>query len=354
VAFKTRNELSWEERLRRSYYEVLRDELDHFMLQYSLVDSYNNFVRQKMPYPFVETRELKPRARIPCTEFEAQNSFLVVFFEEAIKDIHKKYIRFFDANKTTKANLLDHHTFPNIDKFDKQMKFFETEDFFSFLESMLPVDYALLIQRNTLKKVKYALTHFHVRIDWPIAEAAEDLAKELRYISKDLYENGDKYAENLQKKFFEYYGIPLMAGGRRTAAIIAAQYFKRFSGISTVYVGSSESRNLLIIGEQGISKCILVKLSNKQITEMVKACDPEIEMTKARFIKHYVVAREGDSYISIFNVRYAHTPHAIFPDGGKLRELNPDINWLSVNSECILPKPFVKNYAPLQYKMIYT
>ncbi|MCK5508423.1 MAG: hypothetical protein KAI50_07860 [Desulfobacterales bacterium] len=350
MTFNTRNELSWEDRLRRSYYEVLRDELDHFILQYALVDSYNNFIRQKMLYPFVETRELKPRARIPSTEFEAQNSFLLIFFEESIKAIHKKYIRFFDVNKTTKANLIDHQNFPSIEKFEKQIKYFETDGFFSFLESMLSVDYALLIQRNTLKKVKYALTHFHVRIDWPIAEAAEDLAMSLRYISKDLYESGDKYAEDLQKKFFEYYGVPIMAGGRRTAAIIAAQYFRRFGGISTVYVGSSESRSLLTIGDQGVSKNILVKLSLGQINKIIK----QASLTKKQFIKNYVVAQESKSFISILNVRYANTIHALPPEGGKLREMNPDINWLTVSSECIVPKPFVKNYAPVPHKMIYS
>ncbi|MCP3899426.1 MAG: hypothetical protein GY707_06920 [Desulfobacteraceae bacterium] len=350
MGFNTRNELSWEDRLRRSYYEVLRDELDHFVLQYALIDSYNNFIRQKMPYPFVETRELKPRARIPSTEFEAQNSFLLVFFEESLKAIHKKYIRFFDVNKITKANLIDHQNFPSLDRFEKQIKYFETDGFFSFLESMLSVDYALLIQRNTLKKVKYALTHFHVRIDWPIAEAAEDLAIALRYISKDIYENGDKYAEDLQKKFFEYYGVPIMAGGRRTAAIIAAQYFRRFGGISTVYVGSSESRSLLTIGENGVSKFILVKLSLAQVNKLVK----QASLTKKQFLKNYVVAQDGRSYISILNVRYANTIHALPPEGGKLRELNPDINWLTVSSECIVPKPFVKKYAPVQYKMVYS
>ena len=34
----------------------------------------------------------------------------------------------------------------------------------------------------------------------------------------------------------------MMVGGRRTAAIVAAQYLKRIPCISTVYVGSSESR----------------------------------------------------------------------------------------------------------------
>lgn len=108
---KKRECLSREDRLRRSYYEVLRDELDQFVMGYSLVGSYNNFLRMKIPYPFVELRELKPRARIPSTEFEAQNSFLIIFCEDVIDDKHKKYIRYFDANKTTKTNLLHHKYF---------------------------------------------------------------------------------------------------------------------------------------------------------------------------------------------------------------------------------------------------
>ena len=87
----------------------------------------------------------------------------------------------------------------------------------------------LLIQRDptTRSANRYSLTHYHVRIDWPIADAAEDLAQSLRYISKDLYEKGDKYAELAQRKLFEYYGMPVMVGGRRTAAMVAAQYLKR-------------------------------------------------------------------------------------------------------------------------------
>lgn len=210
---KHRDCLSREERLKRSYYEVLRDELDQFVLGYSLVGSYNNFLRLRTPYPFVELRELKPRARIPSIEFDAQNSFLIIFCEDAVDKKHKKYIRYFDVNKTTKSNLLKHKYFPNIENFDRNLKFFDTTDFFSLLRSLLPIDYALLVQRVPQAKVRYALTHFHVRIDWPIAEASEALAKDLRYISKDLYEKGDKYAEDFQKKFFEYYGVPVLSGG---------------------------------------------------------------------------------------------------------------------------------------------
>ena len=88
MLYRHRYELSRSEKLRRSYYKVLRDEMDQFVLQYCLIDSYFNFINQKTPYPFVETRELKPRARIPSTEFKAQNSFLVLFLEDHIDEKH--------------------------------------------------------------------------------------------------------------------------------------------------------------------------------------------------------------------------------------------------------------------------
>lgn len=346
---KHRDCLSREERLRRSYYEVLRDELDQFVLEYSLVGSYNNFLRLRAPYPFVELRELKPRARIPSVEFDAQNSFLIIFSEDFIPKKHKKYIRYFDVNKITKDNLLRHKYFPNVENFNRNLKFFETSDFFSLLKSLLPIDYALLIQRNQRAKVRYALTHFHVRIDWPIAEASEGLARDLRYISKDLYEKGDKYAEDFQTKFFEYYGVPALSGGRRTAAIVAAQYFRQLPGITTIYVASSESRNLLKIDERGVSKSILVKLPGHEIKRLAETAG----ITQNRFTKNYVVARQRKKFVCILNVRYDYTIHALPSEGGRLRELKPDTNWLTVSEEHIVPKPFGLIHPPIPHKMVY-
>ncbi len=260
-----REELSQKNRLRRSYYELLRDELDEFMLQYALLDSYQNFVTKKLTYPFVAKRELKPRARIPDIEYASHNTFLVIFLEDTIPAAHKKYIRFFDVNKTTKTNLLHSKTLSLSETFDRNQKYLESPHFFDFLRELLPVDYALLIQRDptSKKRDRYSLSHFHVRIDWPIFDAAEDLARNLRYISKDVYEKGDKYADDIQKKFFEYYGLPVMVGGRRTAAIVAAQYLKRIPCISTIYAGSSESRALIRISERGVTKLVLLKMTEK-------------------------------------------------------------------------------------------
>ncbi len=347
-----RDVLSRIHKLRRSYYEALRDEMDQFVIGYGLVDSYNNFARQKMPYPYVEIRELKPRAIIPTNEFEAQNSFLILFSEEIVDETHKKYIRFFDVNRTTKTNLLTHKFFDNIEDYHRTLKYVETKGFFDFIKNLLPVDYSLLIQPDARSSTRdrYALTHFHVRIDWPIADAAEDLARDLRYISKNLYEKDDRYADNLQKKFFEYYGIPVMAGGRRTAAIVAAQYFRKLGGITTVYVGSSESRALVRIDEKGVSKTVLIKFSKADVKEIVKSA----AITQNSFTKNYVIAREGQSVVCLFTTFYAYTTHALPSEGGRLRELKPDSNWLTVSDELILPKPWVWKYPPIPYKVIYS
>jgi len=353
VAFwSVREELSQVNRLRRSYYELLRDELDQFITQYALIDSYHKFIRRKIKYPFVEKRELKPRARIPGKEYDAQNTFLVLFVEDTIPAAHKKYIRFFDVNKTTKDNLLHTGALPLNEKFDRNQKNLESVHFNKFIEKLLPIDYALLIQRNPASRARdnYQLSHFHVRVDWPIADAAESLATSLRYISKDLYEHGDKYAEDIQKKFFEYYGVPVMVGGRRTAAIVAAQYLKSIPCISTVYVGSSESRGLIRISERGVSKMVFMEFSREEVDQIAQ----EHNIRPRTFRKNYVAIKSKKKDLCIFQATYAYTDHSRPPDDGKLRDLKPDLNWLSVGGQHLIPKPGVWKYPPLPLNVIYS
>jgi hypothetical protein len=338
--------------VKRSYYELLRDQLDQYLLRYALIDSYRQFREKKIAYPFVEKRELKPRARIPSQEYGEQNAFLVIFTEDGIPETHKKYIRFFDVNKTTKTNLLQTKSLPLNGAFDRNQKYLDSVKFFYFLQDLLPVDYALLIQRDTAtqSRDRYSLSHFHVRIDWPIAEAAEDMAQKLRYISKDIYEKGDKYAEDIQKKFFEYYGLPVMAGGRRTAAIVAAQYLKRLPFISTVYAGSSESRALIRISERGVSKAILMAFSPDEVSQIIEAH----QLSVRRFQKNYAVCKENGRTICIFQTTYDHTTHAKPPEDGRLRDIKADSYWLTVRHQHILPAPTIWRHPPLKWHIVYT
>ncbi len=350
--WSVRESLSQANRFRRSYYELLRDELDPFIVEYALIESYKKFIERDIPYPFVEKRELKPRARIPGIEYESQNTFLIIFVEGTIPAVHKKYIRFFRENKPTKTNLMLSKSLPLPDRFDRTHKYLDSVKFYDFLKILLPVDYALMIQRDPASRTsdRYSLSHYHVRIDWPIADTAEDLAQSLRYISKDLYEKGDKHAEILQRKLFEYYGMPFMVGGRRTAAMVAAQYLKRVPCITTVYVSSSESRSLIRLSERGVSKAVLVKFNTDEMSRIAAKHD----MTLRSFKKNYMVAKAGRKGLCIFQSTYAYTNYSRPPDDGKLREINPDVNWLTVGDQHILPKPGVWKYPPLSINLIYT
>ncbi|MBW1614929.1 MAG: hypothetical protein JRJ49_00005 [Deltaproteobacteria bacterium] len=348
---KEREELSLKNRLRRSYYELLTDDLEQTLLQYGLVDSYKNFLKQKTEFPFVQYKELKPRVRIPSIEYKEHNPFLVIFTEDFIPSSFKKYLKFFDINKTTKSNLINSGGLCLLDNFDRTHKYLESPKIFNFLTQLLSVDYATLIQRDKSirSKSRYHISHFHVRIDWPVVNAAEELAKSLRYVSQDIYEKGDRYAEIVQRKFFEYYGMHPAAGGRRTAAIIAAQYLRKLPCISGVYVSSSESRALLKLTEKRISKAVLVKLTDKEAEKIAQANS----ITLKSFKKNYSVVTQEKDEIYIFCASYAFTEHALPPEDGKLREIKHDVSWLKVDCQYILPKPGTLRYSPLPVNLIY-
>jgi hypothetical protein len=176
------------------------------------------------------------------------------------------------------------------------------------------------------------------------------LGLSLRYISKDLFERGDKYAEDLQKKFFEYYGLPFMSGGRRTAAVVAAQYLKKLSCITTVYVGSAATRSLIRISERGTAKAVLIKFTNEEMRQLAETHHLPIHT----FYKNYVVYKREGYGIGLLQACYAATEHARPPEDGKLRDLRPDLNWQTVSGQYILPKPGVWKYAPLPANLIYS
>ena len=85
--------------------------MDVYLLHHALVDSYWKFCEAGEPYPFVQKRELKPRARVVEKEYVNHNHFLVLFCEGTIPGRYKKYIRFFDSNKVTKEGISE---FPQV------------------------------------------------------------------------------------------------------------------------------------------------------------------------------------------------------------------------------------------------
>jgi len=347
-----RYHLSLQDRLRRSVYEVLRDQMDVYLIKQALIDSYENFRQAGESYPFVSKRVLKPRARVVEKEYIHHNHFLLLFCEGTIPGRYKKYIRFFDTNKVTKESIDELANIQLHKRYSKNLRYFENPSFEHLLLDLLPVDYALLIQRDPLikRRNRYGMTHFRVKIDWPIDEATEEMARQYRYISQELYENGERYAQSLHSKLFENYGFHHAVGGRRTAAVVAAQLLRNMDFISTIYVASSEDRTLTRISERGVRKFVLIRLPIGDISTLVH----ENRMDFDRFVKDYLVDVRDDYGVGILQVVYHNTPFSKPPDDGKLRKLQPDYQWLTVSDQLIIPLPGNPETYPVSYSTIYT
>jgi hypothetical protein len=89
------------------------------------------------------------------------------------------------------------------------------------------------------------------------------------------------------------------------------------------------------------------------IDEVKKLADLN-NMPIRTFKKNYAVGQEGKDSICIFHATYAYTDQSRPPDDGKLRELKPDLSWLSVDKQLILPKMNANKYPPLVHNIIYT
>jgi hypothetical protein len=351
MPFLRRNELGWNERYRRCLYFFLRDELDAVLINESLIESYKEFKAANKEYPFVEMRELKPRSKIHAPEYPEQRHFIVIFMEDALPAESKIHIRFFDSNKVTKENLSYLSSFDLRDTFHQRMRYFEDPDFTKLICRLMGYDFALLIQRDVSVKARYryALTHFHVKIDWPIAQAAENMGRFLRYISKDLFEKGDRYAELLQQKVYEYYGFHHTVGGRRTAAFTAMGFMTHFDFIGTVYVASSEARVLYRASEQGIAKYTLLRVTEQDIRELCILT----KMKEKDFISSYLIDMTPTHGVGIFLVTYKHNEHSRPPQDGKLRELLADYQWLNVDLQLLVPPPSSGDARPIPLSRIY-
>jgi len=183
-----RERLNYYEKLRRSLYEILRDTLEMRLMKISLIDSFYNFQKNGIEYNFLEKSELKPKSKKMEKESELYNTFIVIFCEGIINAELKNYLRFFPENKVIKKNVEYLAEFSLAKSYHTNLRYFDEPKFLDFVEDLLGVDYALLVQQDpTVKKRnRYSLTHFHVKIDWPIADAAELYS--LGHTSQDSHE----------------------------------------------------------------------------------------------------------------------------------------------------------------------
>ena len=72
------------------------------------------------------------------------------------------------------------------------------------------------------------------------------------------------------------------------------------------------------------------------------------------FVERFLIDLADDYGVGIFQVTYRNTIHSKPPEDGKLRELKPDFQWLTVSDQLIVPLRGVADIYPIPYSTIYT
>ena len=116
----SRFELSHNDKIRRSIYVFLRDELERKLQSIALEEPYRDCQEKGVPYPYVDSSEMRPRKKEFAKESAESRPFFIIFCEDYIDPGHQKYIRFADSNKGRKDNIQLipdinlHHSFVDI------------------------------------------------------------------------------------------------------------------------------------------------------------------------------------------------------------------------------------------------
>ncbi|MFH1592432.1 MAG: hypothetical protein ABIB47_03640 [Candidatus Woesearchaeota archaeon] len=352
------SELSELEKKARALYLATRVELDQIMLDYSLIQSYWKYRENGLEFPFPERRILKPGARVPREEDGMFAEALIVFFESSISPELKKNIRIKRATRVTKERIkeavLDRVLGEDfIRELESEDRYVSAEKFKGLLQKLAALDSALLIQREPTQKVKgrYILTDFFVDIEYNPIELAEILAKELRYISKSIYEKEEQpqtdmdFSESFEGKFYEFFGFSPHIGRRRKATAAAAFLLRQLGYLSTIYASSNEEKCLITAATNGISRTTLLKLDPAQ----ARAIEENYKLS----LDGYAIDQYDGHKVVMFKVEYDHTPEAKPPEDGKLREFNPAKSWLRISNQLILPKKEQRDLRPLPFHTVY-
>jgi hypothetical protein len=202
------------------------------------------------------------------------------------------------------------------------------------LRKLSRLDYALMVERDN---DTYALSHMHVKVERLTDNAIKDLAKNLGYIDRRLFERGEDYVDALEAKFFEYYGFSQNASGRKGAAAMAAQLLGGHGGRFAVFVSSQEDCRLSQLDDSDlVTQYLLVRLSNDE----AKALSAVLDTTAKLSLDDYVVGtclRESLPVV-LFRVRFHRREPALGTGQGYVdRSLTEP--WLDIADQTVLAPP---------------
>lgn len=336
-----------------------RERVLRFMIQYTLIESFHKFRALQQPYPFVPRNSLRPGAVTPTKEYTLHNNGLVILLDERVTANLYKHFRARPANRTLKKNLAAvAPNLPSLDDFDADKCRVDHGEFAEMMRLLMPLDYALLIQRISPpdEASHFSLTHFHVKVERLTDNALRSLAIHLGYIRKGLHERDELFAEALEKKFYEYFNFYHNAAGRRSAAALSAQLLMREKIPGTVFVTSQQDRRLTLLTSLGPCRCMeidqyLLQPLDKEELDELKAWGKQNGMDIQR---DFLLHRSPQGGVVLVRARYRHTEVAMpVPEGEQRGEINPREKWVRLIDEAIMPLDPDREHNCILYPMAY-
>lgn len=330
--------------IREDPYFASMDQVRRLLIHYTLLESYHKFTRYKIPYPFVTPATLRPGSITGTREYELHNNALVFLLDGSLPVKLRKNFRSRESNRVRKRNIAavapDQ---PWLEDFDYLSREVSHPGFEALMRFLLPLDFGLMIQREPMAEGHldtFQLSHFHVKIERLTDNALREMGCSLNYIERTLYEKGDEFIEQLERKFFEYFNFYHNAAGRRSAAALAAQLVARERMRGTVFVASQQDRRLTLLISTGpdrnlvVQQYLLLRLDDQEARELK-------EWGRRRGInihRHYLLTDRPTYAVALLRVDYDHTEAAMPSCDGSLKPcLNMREKWLRLTEEALVP-----------------
>ncbi|MFA5120138.1 hypothetical protein [Zavarzinia sp.] len=316
-----------------------RDRLTEFLLGYSLIESYFAFVRARKPYPFLPRTSIVPGSAVPRGEQRHQATAFVILLDEPMPESLIKHFRLRKSNRVTAQNLRNLCSDVAIEQIEPQQLDLASNESDELLRKLLPIDYALLAERTTPGTAPQ-LSHAHVKIERLTDNAIRDLAMDLGYIERRLFERGEDYVDALEAKYYEYYGFPANASGRKSAAAMAAQLLTTAGTRFTVMLANQDDCRITLLDDgQIITQYLLIRLDRDDAARLVRSAKAFGATDEAP----YVVLRDArDAPIVLYRVDFARAA----PARGHMRSDADRMlrqPWLEIVDEWIVKVPVAES-----------
>ena len=316
-----------------SSFAAIRDNLCEFLIQATLIESYHSFLRHAKPYPFTARESLQSGASMASFEHPFQRSALILMVDGALPANLRKHIRFRRANELSADNLS--RLAPEITAELTPLDGLAMQDasFRALLDRLLDLDYALLMQRSSVSS-PIAFSHMHVKVERLTDNAVRVLARDLGYIRRTLYENGETYAQALEQKFFEYFGFAANASGRKCAAAMAAQLLSADVFRFAVFAACQEDCRLTMLDDtESVTHHHLLRVKTKVLRAI-----------GAKDLKDYVIdsgAGENKESVVCYRVRLRRTAAAqpLLSESSVRSDIDLQQPWLEITEQTVLPLP---------------